>query len=208
MCLNCLLLAGECSPKCLGLVICVSGGFVQGWYLVSQCTSDCFDPLELFPLMFLDCRGLLAELWDNSRATVTERVCSRLFCWDLLADSLCLVQNCTFGHCGSSGHFGLAWMELLDPPQYMEVAMEKGARSYLGLLFSTVHKSERASNKSAWVSNKSAWVRIKSTRVGPQVVQPSFWKPIPDNIGKHYISHLPCLTTLELEPSRGYDCFG
>ena len=25
---NCLLLAGECSSKCLGLVICVLGGFI------------------------------------------------------------------------------------------------------------------------------------------------------------------------------------
>ena len=64
-----------------------------------------------------------------------EGVYSRLFCWDLLVYLLCLVQNCTIRHCVPFRHFVLAWTDLLDPPCYMEVAIEKGARSYLGLVF-------------------------------------------------------------------------
>ena len=33
--------------------LCVSWvGSFRGWYLALQCALDCFDPLELFPLIF------------------------------------------------------------------------------------------------------------------------------------------------------------
>ena len=77
-------------------------------------------------MMFWLHEDLLAELGDFGQAIMPKRICFCLFCWDLLVDPLCLVQNCTIGHCGSFRPFVLAWIDLLDPPWYMEVAMEKG----------------------------------------------------------------------------------
>ena len=62
--------------------------------------------------------------------------------------------------------------------------MEKGAQSYLGLVFGPAHRSAQARNKSAWVRYKLAWA-------GPQVVQPGFYKPLPGNVRESYVSHLP-----------------
>ena len=56
----------------------VSGGLVRGWYLVPQCAIDCFDPLELFPLMLLACEGQLAELKEFGQAIIPNVVC---FVW-------------------------------------------------------------------------------------------------------------------------------
>ena len=53
---------------------------------------------------------------DSGQAIVPEGVCFCLFYWDLLVNLLCLVQNCTIGHCGSFGPFVLAWIDFLDPP--------------------------------------------------------------------------------------------
>ena len=50
-------------------------------------------------------------------------------------DPLYFAQNCTIGHCNPFRHFFLVWTDLMDPPWYMEVAMEKGARNYLRLVF-------------------------------------------------------------------------
>ena len=78
---------------------------------------------------------------DFGQDFVPKKVCSCLFCWDLLEVPLHLVQNCTFGHCGSLRHFVLAWENFLDPLKYMEVDMEKGTPRYIRLVFGVVHKS-------------------------------------------------------------------
>ena len=45
----------------------------------------------------------------------------------LLVDLLYLAHESTFGHCGSLGYFMLAWIVLFEAPEYMGMAMRKGA---------------------------------------------------------------------------------
>ena len=56
------------------------------------------------------------------------------FCWALLVDPLYFVCNSTFGHCCPSRHFVQGWTALGNLP-LVEVAMERGTRSYLGQVF-------------------------------------------------------------------------
>ena len=57
----------------------------------------------------------------------------------------------------------------------MEVAIEKGARSWLGLVFGVGRTQVGAGRtKSTRAGCKLPWARTKSAWEGPQVVQPGF----------------------------------
>ena len=73
----------------------------------------------------------------------------------------------------------------------MEVAMEKGIQSYLGLVFGMEHKSAWLMYKSAQPRHKSVRPRNKSAWAGAQVIQPSFQMPLLSNVRESYVSHLP-----------------
>ena len=69
----------------------------------------------------------------------------------------------------------------------MEVTMEKGARNYVGLIFGRAHKL-------AWCISGCGTLDgmvHKLVQAGIHVIKPGFWKPLPSNIRKSYVSHLP-----------------
>ena len=86
------------------------------------------------------------------------------FYWALLVDPLYFLCNSTFGHCCPSRHFVQGWTTLWDLPWYMEVAMEKGAQSYLGQAFATGGTQVSAGRQSLCLGRK---LPTGGTRVGP-----------------------------------------
>ena len=69
-----------------------------GFVLRAIVPSDCFDPLELFPLMFCLAKANWPDCGTWAGLLCLKECVFVLFFWDLLVDPFCLVQNCTFRH--------------------------------------------------------------------------------------------------------------
>ena len=110
---------------------------------------------------------------DSSWAAVPKRVCSHLFCWDLLVDPLCLVGMMHFWTLWPFKPFCLDLDRLIGPALVHGSGYRKGHPNLSRLGFWR-GAEVGAAHKLVQARNKLVQVKYKLVRVGPQVVQPSF----------------------------------